>query len=64
MDKAQFVCNIVEKINRHDNYTQEEINTAFSYFRELTMAGQSFGSKADTMQIGGLLSAALSEISK
>lgn len=61
MDKYEFVRNAVKRINAKENVTREEINTALSYFRELTETKQFPGSELEARQFGATISTALHE---
>ena len=64
MAKKQYVRDIIVRVNANEHCTQEEITKALNYFEELTINGTLFGTRAETMHIGGLLSAALGNVSK
>lgn len=64
MDKKQFVLSVIEKVNSKKHCSKEEIETALSYLRELVSNGSHIGTKAYSMQISGLLVAALDKVSK
>lgn len=58
--KYQIIRETVTKYNSGQNPSYEDINTAFSYCRELTETRQYPGSDAEARQIGATLSVALS----
>lgn len=60
MEKYQFICDTVIKYNTGMNPSYEDINTAFSYFHELTANNQYPADGPNPRIIGSTLSVALS----
>lgn len=64
MEKINFIYSTIKKINNNSNVSSEDISKSLSFLHELIKDRKYPGSKAEAMQIGGLLSKALSKINK